>query len=195
MARVHEIGVKDVFSFLDAGDTARLNAHVEARPQAAAIRNMQNISPVMYALYRRNYDAVVILRNRLTTIDLWEAAALGEAITTRDLIASGVDVNGYSADGFTALALASFFGRTQVVELLLAAGADPNLVSKNAAGICAIHGAAAGRHTEIVKMLIAGGADVDMFQADGQSALSIAMRNGEEDLVKVLTARPYNRKD
>jgi uncharacterized protein len=194
MARVHETGVKDVFSFLDAGDNARLSAHLEMRPQAAALRNMQNISPVMYALYRRNYDAVVILRNRLITIDLCEAAALGEAITARELIAAGADVNAYSPDGLTALALASFFGRTQVVELLLAAGADPNLVSKNVAGICAIHGAAAGRHSEIVKMLISGGADVDKLQADGQSALSIAMRNGEEDIVKILTARPYNRK-
>ena len=67
-------------------------------------------------------------------------------------------------------------------------------MQNNAAGICAIHGAAVGRYTEIVKMLIAGGADVDKFQAGGQSALSIAMRNGEEDLVKILTARPYNRK-
>ena len=52
------------------------------------------------------------------------SAALGEAITARELIAAGADVNAYSPDGLTALALASFFGRTQVVELLLAARAD-----------------------------------------------------------------------
>jgi ankyrin repeat protein len=188
MARVAETGVKDVFSFIDANDNARLSAYLVGRPQGASARNLQNVSAIMYALYRRNHDAVKMLRDRLLSLDLWEASALGEMQTVRGLVQDpACKIDELSPDGLSALQLASFFGRPGVVEILLAHGADPNVVSTNAQRICALHGATVGRHAEIVEQLIAAGADVDARQANGQTALEIAMKNGDEALVKILT--------
>jgi ankyrin repeat protein len=143
---------------------------------------------LLYALYRRNHDAVRMLRDRLLSLDLWEAAALGETRIVRDLLATpGASVDAFSPDGFTALQLASFFGRNEVVELLLECRADPNLVSQNAQGIRALHGAAAGHHLEIVGRLIAAGADVDARQASGHTALDTAIKGGDENMVRELT--------
>jgi ankyrin repeat protein len=190
MARVSEAGHKDVFSFIDAGDNSRLGACLESHPGAASARNQQNVSAVLYALYRRNHNAVQMLRSRLLALDLWEAAALGEAATVRQLLASGAaQIDAHSPDGMTALQLASFFGRPEVVEILLAGGADPNLVSANAAGIRALHGATAGRHYEIIERLVGAGADLNAAQANGQTALDMAIKSGDESLVKLLTKR------
>jgi ankyrin repeat protein len=139
-------------------------------------------------MYRRNHDAVQMLRSRLMSLDLWEASALGELQTVRSLVQdAGSAINALSPDGLTALQLASFFGRAGVVEILLAHGADPNVVSTNAQRICALHGATVGRHAEIVEQLIAAGANVDARSANGQTALEIAMKNGDETVVKLLT--------
>jgi hypothetical protein len=188
MARVSETSGKDVFSFIDAGDNSRLGACLEGRPEAASARNAQNVSAVLYALYRRNHGAVQMLRSRLLSLDLWEAAALGEAATVRRLLAApGAQIEAHSPDGMTALQLASFFGRPEVVEILLAGGADPNTVSANAQGIRALHGATAGRHYEIIELLVAAGADLNATQANGQTALDIAIKSHDDSLVKLLT--------
>jgi ankyrin repeat protein len=142
----------------------------------------------MYALYRRNHDAVKMLRDRLFSLDLWEAAALGDVTTVRMLASeANFAVDAFSPDGLTPLQLASFFGRTAVVEALLELGADPNAVSKNAQGIRALHGATVGRHDEIVVLLKAAGADLDARSANGQTALDIAMKNRDQLLIEVLT--------
>jgi len=188
MARVAESGIKDVFSFIDARDYARLGAYLVAHPEAAAVRNAQNVSALMYALYRRNHESVRMLRDRLLTLDLWEAAALGEDPALRALLDEpGCDVEAFSPDGLTALQLASFFGRLGAVELLLERGANPDAVSRNAQGIRALHGATVGRHYEIVRRLMAAGAKLDAAGADGQTALDIAIKSKDEPLVKILT--------
>jgi ankyrin repeat protein len=188
MARVAETGVRDVFSLIDANDNARLSAYLVGRPEGAGARNLQNMSAVMYALYRRNHNAVKMLRDRLFSVDLWEAAALGEANTVRMLASeASFDIEAFSPDGLTALQLASFFGRLAVVEALLELGANPNAVSKNPQGIRAIHGATVGRHDEIVVCLKAAGADLDARPANGQTALDIAVKNRDQLLIEVLT--------
>jgi ankyrin repeat protein len=188
MARVAETGVRDIFSLIDANDNARLSAYLVSRPEGAGARNLQNMSAVMYALYRRNHNAVKMLRDRLFSVDLWEAAALGEANTVRMLASeASFDIEAFSPDGLTALQLASFFGRLAVVEALLELGANPNAVSKNAQGIRAIHGATVGRHDEIVVCLKAAGAELDARSANGQTALDIAVKNRDQLLIEVLT--------
>jgi ankyrin repeat protein len=189
MARVSETGVKDIFSFIDASDNLRLGAYLTSRPQAASARNLQNISAILYALYRRNHDAVKMLRDRLLSLDLWEAAALGEEKILRSLIQPGDDPDALSPDGYTALQLASFFGREAAVALLLELGADPNAVSANAGRTRALHGAAAGRHLEVARLLIAAGAEIDARQASGHTALDAAIKNRDDDMARLLAPK------
>jgi ankyrin repeat protein len=190
MARVAETGIKDVFSLIDANDNARLGAYLTSRPEGAGARNLQNVSALMYALYRRNHDAVKMLRDRLLSLDLWEASAVGEAATVRRLAAEqNFAVDAFSPDGLTALHLAAFFGREPVVDALLELGANPNAVSENSQGIRALHGATVSRHEAILERLIAAGADVDARAVNGQTALEIAIKNHDEHLVKILMKR------
>ncbi|MDA8743286.1 acyltransferase family protein [Rubripirellula amarantea] len=63
--------------------------------------------------------------------DIFASAASGDVEQVRKLIDEGADIDQRSADGATALLIASFFGRVEVVELLLARGADPNIANYN----------------------------------------------------------------
>jgi len=190
MARITDYGVKDVFALIDAGDNARLQHYLEQRPQAASARNLSNVSAILYALYRRNHYAVRMLRDNLVSLDLWEAAALGEAPTLRSLLADPtLDVDRFAPDGYTALQLASFFGREDAVVLLLERGADPNVLSANPSRTSALHGAAAGRHRGVAALLVAAGADVDVRAGNGRTALDTALQHDDEDLERVLCRR------
>jgi len=189
MARVSETGVKDVFAFIDASDNVRLGAYLASRPQAASARNLQNVSAIMYALYRRNHDAVKMLRDRSLSLDVWEAAARGDDTIVRGLLQPGEDPDALSPDGYTALQLASFFGREYTVVLLLELGADPNAVSANPSRTRALHGAAAGRHLEVARRLIVAGAEIDARQASGHTALDAAIKNRDDDLARLLAPK------
>lgn len=64
--------------------------------------------------------------NHGATKDLREAAHAGDLPALRAALAAGADVNGADERGWTALLVASMEAFREGVELLLAAGADPN---------------------------------------------------------------------
>ena len=87
-------------------------------------------------------------------------AISGNADRVRDLLAEGTDVDSLSSKDFTALYLAASRGHIEVVEVLLEAGADPNLpVGEN--NNTPLHASASQGHTEVMLRLIERGADVD----------------------------------
>ena len=59
---------------------------------------------------------------------LADAAEARNADAVRNLLASGADVNAPQSDGTTALHWASYHDDTETAELLLDAGADPNVL-------------------------------------------------------------------
>ncbi|MGZ5044136.1 MAG: ankyrin repeat domain-containing protein, partial [Methylobacter sp.] len=59
--------------------------------------------------------------------DLFAAAMMGKLERTETLLAQGIDVNGKTASGRTALMAASFSGNVQIVKSLLAYGADVSI--------------------------------------------------------------------
>jgi ankyrin repeat protein len=95
-------------------------------------------------------------------------------------------VNAYSTDGFYPLGLAAFFGHKEVVEYLLASGADVNQPAANDFKVAPLHAAVSNGNIEIVRMLLERGADVNARQQKGFTALMGAATAGRKDLVELL---------
>lgn len=84
------------------------------------------------------------------------AARVGGLSSARLLVEAGADIDASDAWGVSATTLAAHSGLSELVELLLDAGADPDAA---AAGFSALHVAVMRRDAKIVGMLLEHGAD------------------------------------
>jgi ankyrin repeat protein len=121
--------------------------------------------------------------------DLVKAAGAGDVAKVRSLLDQGVDPNAASSGmGRSALAYAAFYKRAEVMEVLLAAGADPNARSK--LGQTALHevlnAPGPSRKLEMVKLLLAHGADVNAKDNIGMTPLALAKLDELEDVATLL---------
>jgi ankyrin repeat protein len=84
------------------------------------------------------------------------------------------------------LHLAAFFGRLEVVKMLLDAGASMLTISSNNESNLPINAAAAGRRNDVVRLLVARGCPPDARASDtGYTALHLAANNGNVELVEI----------
>jgi hypothetical protein len=110
------------------------------------------------------------------------AARAGEVDELHKALSRGASVDETSAYGWTALMFAAWKGHEDVIEILLDAGADPNLVSKWVAKntqaplpeTTALAEALENGHLAIARILLARGATPD--------SVSVAIAGGLEDL-------------
>ena len=94
---------------------------------------------------------------------LYWAARMGKTGATRLLAAKGAELDRVNESvGGTALMGAAMYRSKGAVEVLLKAGADPNVKTKF--GRTALHAAARGGDPEIVSTLLAAGAHVKNFE-------------------------------
>ncbi len=96
----------------------------------------------------------------------------------------GVQVCLKTSMGLTALHNAASNGHTEVVELLLAAGAAPN--ARALSNATALFCAAGAGHTAIVRRLLAVGAEVGVAAGAGATALHAAAGAGHLPVVEAL---------
>ena len=89
-----------------------------------------------------------------SSIPLTNAVTSGDEKAVSALLANGADVNETTGGGQTALILAVIFGRTNLVKLLMKAGADPQL--RDNLGLNAIEWAQRRGLTEVIAILTNG---------------------------------------
>jgi ankyrin repeat protein len=142
----------------------------------------------MLAAYTGFDEALALLRAVRPTLELYEAAALGDLDELRRGLGTHPGKLGaYSADGWTALHLAAFFGHEPVVRELLAAGADVHARSTNALTNFPLHAALAGHpRPGVVGALLAAGAEINAPAAGGVTPLHLAAARGEAEIVGFL---------
>ena len=125
---------------------------------------------------------------------LIHASAAGRPDVIRALIKAKADVNAQDKDGNTALMIAGMFGHRKAVETLLQAKADPNLRDKEGLTVlmkvCVPPRSSApkGASTSIAKSLLQAKADPNLMDNLGHTALTIAKRSGQTEIVKALKA-------
>src|SRR5262245_63785158 len=105
-------------AFIDAikaGEFERVKAMVSAEPTLIDARSRTGESAILTAVYHRQKEIVNLLVARGAPMDLFEASAAGEIERVERLLDGGSAdaINDYSADGWTPLHLAAFFGHTR----------------------------------------------------------------------------------
>ena len=112
---------------------------------------------------------------------LQTAAEKGRIIMVKELLKHGAEIDRRTAAGDSAIDLAVLNGRTQLAELLLARGAalDPSALLLKAAG-------AGVTDRDTIRFLIQQGADPEQRNADGDTALLIAIQQDNHRLASHL---------
>lgn len=180
-----------LFDAIKAGDIEQVKAMISADPALVDARSDTGESAILTAVYHRQKGIANLLVARGATLSLFEAAAAGEVERLERLLgADPAIVGGYSADGWTPLHLAAFFGHTRAVELLLECGADPAAVSRNANANTALHAALAGQHMMVAALLLGRGADVNAPDGEGWRPIHIAASGPQAvEVLKALVAQ------
>jgi ankyrin repeat protein len=125
-----------------------------------------------------------------TDVRLADAVQARDANAARALLQQHVEVNAPQRDGTTALHWATHWDDLDLVDLLLRAGANPNVV--NDLGVPPLSLACTNGSAKVVARLLAGGADPDGALRTGESALMTAARGGSIEIVRLLLARHAN---
>jgi len=117
---------------------------------------------------------------------LMQAVKSNNIATVQELIQKGIDVNELDANQDAPLVIAAYKGYTDIVRLLLEAGADVTAVDPGMKAT-ALHAAAYAGRTEAAKLLIQYHIDIDkQGPYNGYTALHDAIWQGNEAIAKLL---------
>jgi ankyrin repeat protein len=181
--------MKELFEAVRAGDSARVQALIDADPSlaifAAAMRDQTDVVEALLAANRSLVSAVS--SDGWTPLHL--AAFFGASSTARALLNKGADVNARSTNAMHNLALhaAAAGGHAEIVKLLLDRGAPAG--ARQHGGWTALHAAAQTGSLDMAEALITAGADVSARAENNQQPLDLAVTKGQQKMVDLLEAR------
>jgi len=179
----------ELFEAIRAGNSATVSSLIDAHPELASARNESGISAVLMSLYTGRREIRDLLLTRRASLDLHDAAAVGNLDRVRQFVDKDPAVaKSFSPDGFPVVALAAVFGHLPVARYLAEHGADINAAATNGSGYNALTGAVASGHKEIVRWLLESGANPNYRYGPGYSPLLTAAANGHLEIVKLLLA-------
>lgn len=114
---------------------------------------------------------------------LVEAAARGDAVEVRRLLAAGASVTHAEPAGRTALIAAAYGNQVEVAELLVSAGADVNAKDETVQSAYLIATSEVGDDPRLLDLTLAGGADVRSLDSYDGTGLIRAADRGFVDVV------------
>ena len=176
----------DLIAAVQAGDADRVALLVALDPTLAYARDALGVSAIMLSRYRFDRAVTDALLSADPDLDIYEAVTLGFADRIEEsLVEHPEGVHTFSADGFTALHLAAFFGKAEAARILLDRGASVDAYGRNDLANQPLHAAAAGRHHEVCRVLLAAGADVRASEHGGFTPLHQAAQHGDVEMTEL----------
>jgi len=151
----------DIFDAAALGRTGRVRELLAEDPRLAVARSPDGFSALHYPAF---------------------FGGPGSADTARALLAAGADASARSANDFWVLPLhsAAAGAHAEIVEVLLAAGAEPSPRQRH--GWTPLHAAAQNGDARSLEALLAAGADPGLTNDEGQSAADVAGAAGHANL-------------
>jgi uncharacterized protein len=122
--------IEEFFIEIKAGAIDQVQDMLDSEPGLILAKDENGVSPVLIAVYYGQGEIVELLLERKTDLDIWEVAATGRLERIKEMLDQDSSlVNRFSADGFTPLGLAAFFGHKPTLDLLITRGGDVNIAS------------------------------------------------------------------
>ena len=184
------MSVDALFAAVAAGDAARVSALTAADPALARSKDVNSLSVLQFARYMGQTEILASLIDAGPPLDVFEAAQIDAAGRVRELLDAQSDlVSAYSADGFTALHFAAYYGATGAMRLLLDRGASTSAVTQNFLANMPLHAAVAGRRPatyEACEILLKARADVNARQHGGFTPIQAPAQHGDRALAELL---------
>jgi hypothetical protein len=134
-------------------------------------------------------EGTVVERGVRVTQQLIKSAESGWTPSVEKHLSAGALVNEMAETGTTALISAARWGHLEVLDLLLAAGADPDRVSDPSMGGCtAVWKATSANELASLQTLLNAGGDPDIANYLGDTPLAFAARENFVECVQILLA-------
>ena len=128
---------------------------------------------------------VVLLAGTAPDSPMADAAMEGNLDVVRKLVAGGTDVNAPQGDGMTALHWAAERGDTEMIDLLVVAGARLDAVTRNGR-YTPLHLAGSQGNASVIRLLLEAGADPEARSSTDVTPLHFTAGSGSVDAVRAL---------
>ena len=188
---------QEFFDAMKRGDAARVETMLKQQPSLLKATYRNGITPVLFAVYGKHREIAEMLIAKFgVEPNFFESAATGRIDRVRNMFKKDPGlIHAWSADGWTALHLN--FNNLEMARLLIDAGADLNLSSRNKLNATPLQGAAANDWINLARLYLARGANVNCRSEEGISPLSEAAANGFLDFAQLLIEKgaDINQKD
>ena len=185
--------VKSFHEQVKRGDVEDVRSAIAQDPSLLDATNEAGQGAFLLARYYGREAVADYLLSLHPKLDLFNKCVAGQ---TSDVIAEiegdEAFLEAHSADGWTLLHLAAFFGHPELAKALLNHGADINSRSTNSMKNTPLHAAVAGRKANVVQVLLDRGAEVNALQEGGWTALHGAAQSGDRVMVEMLLAHGAN---
>ena len=186
--------MEDIMNLLRGRQTAELIRALEADPSLIDYKDGNGTSLLLLSAYYRNPEVMQSIVERRKHFTFFEAAACGLLEPLREHVSQDAGLtNAFAPDGFTALGLAAYFGREDVVRFLLEHGARASLAAANGSCVAPIHSAVAAKDFSIARRLLDHGADVNAKQHGGYTPLHSAGLHGDLPMAELLLSYGADR--
>ncbi len=165
-----------------------------ANPQLAEARGPNGLRMIMNAIYQQKTEVVEALLAGGAWVSVFEGAALGRLEAVKEAFTEWPGwKDQYTADGFTALHLACYFGQEETAQYLIEQGADVNALAQNGTKLRPVHSAAANGNLAILRALLEAGAEVNVPQDSGFTPLHQAAHRDDEAMTELFLQHGADR--